>query len=107
MGECKYCQPEYNPLYNPNEFHNTRKCYEFQCLVVESLIEDNLKVLRKNRYMKESYTYEDLMVPHEDYEIEKVKDKLTELFDYQEELRLNPEPIIPEPSHQDLSTILV
>jgi len=98
MIECKYCRIE----YNPNEFHNTRKCYEFKYFVVESLIEDNIKKLRKNfnLYMKESYIYENVMFPHEDYEFEKIKDKLTGLFDYKKELRLNPEPIIPEPSRQ-------
>ena len=85
MNECKYCRIK----YNPNEFHNTRLCYEFCYFMVCSSIDDIKKIL-----MKEYNNYENLMLPHEHKEFERLKDLLIGLYDSEEELRLNPEPII-------------
>ena len=44
--------------------------------------------------MKGYNNYENLMLPHEHKEFERLKDLLIALYDSEEELRLNPEPII-------------
>ena len=83
INQCKYCLTAYTNK------HNVRLCYEYQYFIICSSIDDYKKILSKE-YNKS----EDLMLPEEHKQFEELKDRLLRLYDYEEELRLNPEPML-------------